>query len=507
MCRCLEVRRRFVAGVGTAAATTITAIVSLVICVSLLVSTADTYPRVDAFIVDQVKIPVHYFSSSDRIRRMGSTTGVVEERVSPSALSLSSSRPSSSPEEDKKKGPSDQTQYRKRRRKESATNAKNKYTNLPVSNQGFPRSEAMGSGDDDTMEKDESSNFQKNKIVNLQKVSKPIAKTDYSKLDSVNKTEIDSKQMNTVEAPQQQSFDRAALSDTSSPDSYIEPTMTTTTTTTTTTSTNTPDLMFTDALLQYSIDSFLSGQYDRPFKEDAPAPLPDLTAVQTVDAALRALREMDVVVSKYGGGTGKNRDEDKYDRELNDDDDTHSISHGAAVLLRFCAPLSRAERWGLSSAGTVVNSDSGMNTEHSDHIGGEIKKQPFDSWKELMRGSLTPHMLAKRIRCSQDFSGLLDWEQLDVSLSSPTTTQQLEKDCDDDRSTGSSNRVDVDSVLYYSDNKSVHDNSQKRTYNRREKAQSTESNAAEFRDVIRFHMVRLNGVWLIESAEKTTSKQ
>ena len=472
-----EWRRFFVAVGGTAVATTITVIVSLFICASLLVSNADTNAngKVGAFIVGQVKLTVHNFSSKDRIRGRGSTAGVFKERFSPSVLSLSSSRPSSSPGEDKKKG-TDQTQYSKRRRKESTTSRKNKHTDLPVSNnQTFPRSEAIHAGDD-TMKKDVSADKQNNNVDGRPQVSTPRTNTDHT------------------------------VSDTSTPDSSTAPSTTTTAAAAAAASTHTPDLMFTDALLQYSIDSFLSGQYDRPFKEDAPAPLPDLTAVETVDAALRALRKMDVVVSPYGGSTG-NRDDD--DRGLNGDDDTHSPSHGAAVLLRFCAPLSRAERWGLSSAGTVARSVSDMTTGHSGRVGGEIEKPSSDSWKELMRGSLTPHMLAKRMRCSQAFSGLLDWEHLDVSSSSPTTTQQLEKDCDDGRSTGTSNRADVDAVLYYSDENCDHDNSQKRSYKHRGETdvRDGKSTTAGTRDVIRFHMVRLNGVWLIESAEKISLKQ
>jgi len=256
-------------------------------------------------------------------------------------------------------------------------------------------------------------------------------------------------------------------------------------TTTAAAATAAPEFMFTEALLQYSVDSFLSGQYDRPFKEDAPAPLPDLTPVETVDAALRALRELDV-----------------DDHDLSDDDDTDSPSHGAAVLLRFCAPLCRAERWGLSSAGTV-QSASALATDDLDGSDGDIDMTSFDSWKELMRGSLTPHMLAKRLRSSQVFSGLLDWEHLDLVLPSNTTTRQPEQDYDDSRSTNSSNRADVDAVLYYSDDCRDKD-SQKQTYNQYNRRKTPESSvrAPSAADIIRFHMVRLNGVWLIKSAER-----
>eukprot|EP00565_Helicotheca_tamesis_P001194 CAMPEP_0185725944 /NCGR_PEP_ID=MMETSP1171-20130828/2071_1 /TAXON_ID=374046 /ORGANISM="Helicotheca tamensis, Strain CCMP826" /LENGTH=341 /DNA_ID=CAMNT_0028394197 /DNA_START=14 /DNA_END=1039 /DNA_ORIENTATION=- len=123
-----------------------------------------------------------------------------------------------------------------------------------------------------------------------------------------------------------------------------------------------------ETLLNQSIDSFLRGEYDRPFAEDAAAPHPGLNPGDVVDVSLRSLRDLD-------------------DPEP---------CHGAAVMLRFTAPLSRGERWG---GGTSAN-----------------------PWKEVLRGALTPTMLARRIRASQ-FSGLLDWERLDVTegLAIPNT--------------------------------------------------------------------------------------
>ena len=114
-------------------------------------------------------------------------------------------------------------------------------------------------------------------------------------------------------------------------------------------------------LLEYSIDSFLRGDYDRSFSEDAASPLPGLSPSDTVDAALRSLRDLD----------------------------EPEPFHGAAVFLRFCAELGRGERWG-----TTTSSSS--------------------SWTELLRGALTPTMMARRIRASEDFSALLDWSRLEV---------------------------------------------------------------------------------------------
>lgn len=123
---------------------------------------------------------------------------------------------------------------------------------------------------------------------------------------------------------------------------------------------------------EYGIDSFLRGEYDRPFAEDAAAPLPNHSPSEIVDIALHALRN------------------------LNDP----TTDHGAAVFMRFCAPLSRQDRWGNSSFG-------------SDGSSGNMGSGSL--WKAIMRGSLTPTMLARRIRASDDFSVLLDWNQLDVT--------------------------------------------------------------------------------------------
>lgn len=119
------------------------------------------------------------------------------------------------------------------------------------------------------------------------------------------------------------------------------------------------DLMIDE---DYGIDSFLRGEYDRPFADDAAAPLPNHSPSEIVEIALKALRDLD----------------------------EPTTDHGAAVFMRFCAPLSRQDRWGNTS-GMISN------------------------WKVIMRGSLTPTMLARRLRASEEFSVLLDWEQLDVT--------------------------------------------------------------------------------------------
>jgi hypothetical protein len=171
-----------------------------------------------------------------------------------------------------------------------------------------------------------------------------------------------------------------------------------------------------DDFLEYSIDSFLRGDYDRPLADDAAAPLPGLTPGATVEAALRSLRQLD-------------------DPEP---------SHGAAVLLRFCAPLSRGERWGGAPS-------SGQ-----------------DQWKQVLRGALTPTMLARRIRATQEFSGLLDWTKLDVTEGAYGLKKNL---------VGVPTIAFVSAALYYEDG-----------------VEPT---------IIQFTLKRIGGVWLIDSARRS----
>ena len=112
--------------------------------------------------------------------------------------------------------------------------------------------------------------------------------------------------------------------------------------------------------LESEIDSFLRGDYYHPFASDAPAPHPGLSPRATIEAVLMALHNLN----------------------------KPAPSHGAAILQRFCAPLSRADKWG----GAPV----------------------VDAWKQVLRGALTPTMLARRLRASA-FSVLLDWTSVDVT--------------------------------------------------------------------------------------------
>ena len=137
--------------------------------------------------------------------------------------------------------------------------------------------------------------------------------------------------------------------------------------------------------LDDAVDSFLRGDHDRPFAADVPGPHPGLGPGEIVDVALRSLRSLN----------------------------SPEPYHGAAVLLRFCAPLSRSERWGGGGVGGGGGSGPG---------GGS----GLDPLKEVLRGSFTPVMLARRLRASLPLAGLLDWDTLDVTegLAVPDQTRE-----------------------------------------------------------------------------------
>lgn len=176
-----------------------------------------------------------------------------------------------------------------------------------------------------------------------------------------------------------------------------------------------------DELLEYSIDSFLRGDYV-VLAEDAPAPFPGLSPTQTVDVALRALRDLD----------------------------EPEASHGAAVLLRFCLPLRKGERWS-GVAGDATGA----------------------AWKNLLRGSLTPTMLARRLRSSDDFAPLLDWDKLVVE-DEKTTEEKVTSDI-----------AFVTTKLFFNDL----------------------SGDLKQLETFCFQVRRFNGVWMIETATKPIHKE
>ena len=256
-------------------------------------------------------------------------------------------------------------------------------------------------------------------------------------------------------------------------------------------------------LLEYSMDSFLRGDYDKPFAENAAAPLPGLSPRETVEMALSSLRQLD---------------------------DPHP-SHGAAVLLRFCAPLSRADRWGGAGSSSSSSSSSSPFSSLTAGADGQgrtgiknSKNAAFStgggdgsdsgySWKEVLRGALTPTMLARRIRASPEFSGLLDWTTIDVTDGAHWYNDGTEEDDDDDVTMFGvpSSIAYVNVALYFNDN-SDDRNGGRRTKSRGENERSGGNNRLGSSPVtgtrmeptiLQFQLRRLNGVWLIDSAQKS----
>ena len=172
-----------------------------------------------------------------------------------------------------------------------------------------------------------------------------------------------------------------------------------------------------DTLLGYAIDAFLRGDYDRELAEDASAPHPGLTPANVIELSLKSLRKLD----------------------------EPEPAHGAAVFQKFCRPPNRGERWG----------DSNLMGR--------------DTWKEILRGALTPGMLARRIRAS-DFSGLLDWKSMDVT----DGTYGQERDL-----------VGIPSIAYV--NVALHFGKGIEPV------------------ILQFTLRRIGGVWLIDTAKKLPS--
>ena len=172
-----------------------------------------------------------------------------------------------------------------------------------------------------------------------------------------------------------------------------------------------------DELLSLAMDSFLRGDYDKPLSPDAPSPIPGLSPAKSIDLALRSLRNID----------------------------EPTPAHGAAVLKRFCLPLERSERWGDVS-------------------------RPVNPWKQLIRGSLSPEMLARKLRDSE-FSALLDWSNLDVTEGAYSVETDL---------VGVPSVAVVSAALHF--------------------GKGTEPT------IIVFTLQRLGGVWLIDSAIKSITE-
>jgi len=215
------------------------------------------------------------------------------------------------------------------------------------------------------------------------------------------------------------------------------------------------DPRISDELMEYSIDSFLRGDYDRNFADNAAAPLPNLSPSDTVDAALRSLRDLD----------------------------EPEPSHGAAVFLRFCVQLGRGERWGVI---TGAAADGGDNNRRENNGNG-------NAWKELLRGALTPTMLARRLRSSEEFSSLLEWKKLDV-------TDGVSHDCN--IAFVESNIAFVNAALYFDDRNNEDDVA----VDDDDRFIGGGGNGNVRRsppEILQFKLMKPFGVWLIDSVQRS----
>jgi hypothetical protein len=220
-----------------------------------------------------------------------------------------------------------------------------------------------------------------------------------------------------------------------------------------------------DALLNYSIDSFLRGDYyyyDRPFElfEDdddddynSVAPLPGLSPVATVEQALRVLRKTTTTTT------------------ITLNHGNYGPSHSAACcFLRFCVPLRRRERWSTALP--------------SYHKSKADTTTPTVAWKEILRESLTPTMFVRRLRASQEFSILLDWDILNVT----------EGGKEDFAFEGTDSTVSIVKAAFYFGNSDGGGKNQKGINDSNNISEETVPP-----ELFQIRLNRVGGVWLIDS--------
>jgi len=206
---------------------------------------------------------------------------------------------------------------------------------------------------------------------------------------------------------------------------------------------------FLEDIEESNIDSFLRGDYDRPFAEDASAPHPGIIEPrQMLEIALKDLRALN-------------------DPELN---------HGAAVFLRFCLPLSRNERWGGGGGG-----------------GGGSNHSTISAWKEILRGALTPNMFAKRIEASRDYNILLHWQRMNINQDTSNINHRKKSKSN---YFGSSSTTKLVNVQFYLEDRNDDDDDEE------EEEDKLEPNKAI---IIQFVIQKHNGVWLIEDAVRLST--
>lgn len=130
---------------------------------------------------------------------------------------------------------------------------------------------------------------------------------------------------------------------------------------------NNEEISFPPNQKEEKIDAFLRGEYlveetTAAISGNAPMPNSQLSPAETVTSALYAIRDLDFPQKSFG----------------------------AAIFSKFLTPLSRSDRWGS-------------------------KSNSITEWKQLLRRSLTPNMLASNIRNSDIYNILLNWQSIDVT--------------------------------------------------------------------------------------------
>jgi len=147
--------------------------------------------------------------------------------------------------------------------------------------------------------------------------------------------------------------------------------------------------------------------------------------------------------------------------------DEPEVDHGAAVFASFCAELKRGERWGGSVANRRVGVVVGGGGERGSSSGASL-------WKEILRGALTPTMFARRIRSSDEFSILLDWERLDVTDGMAVSPSYYLGQRQVLGITGSETVAFVNAALFFGEGVEP--------------------------SIVQFTLVKVRGVWLIDAA-------
>lgn len=211
-----------------------------------------------------------------------------------------------------------------------------------------------------------------------------------------------------------------------------------------------------------------------------------ITPAQTIRSALQLLRGATKKIKiKQNRRRGKNNDK----RRKNDDSVIASD-----FLSMYCLPLTRTERYSSSSTSTGTLGGEGSQQKSSSSSSNTENK--FYSWKEIMRGSITPKMFLARIR-SSDFSALLDWTNISVTEGLSISMGGTAMNEDEELLTGEEEEGDEED--------DIDDDEQERDFSMRHKTYAYVNAAVFFEDgieplIIQFSLRKVMGRWLIDNA-------